>query len=260
MFPKCTNSRWYGCERTGNPDSVLNPIKSARIRTVDSFSFKYGRVEVRAKLPAGDWLWPAIWMLPRYNQYSGWPVSGEIDIMESRGNRELRNSAGQNIGTQQVGSTLHFGPNYNYNRFEYAHFERNNPAGYDTDFHTYGLLWNSDGITFYIDDEVTGAVNPPAGGFWEFGHLQNTGLENPWQRNTKMAPFDQEFYIILNLAVGGVNYFPDNANNPGGKPWINDSPTAITEFWKGHDQWLPTWRLGTDDSHLQIHHVKVWAI
>ncbi|KAJ8930603.1 hypothetical protein NQ314_016573 [Rhamnusium bicolor] len=242
---QCTNPQWYGCERTGKPDSVLNPIKSARIRTVDSFSFKYGRVDVRAKLPGGDWLWPAIWLLPRYNQYSGWPASGEIDIMESRGNKELKNGDGQNIGTQQVGSTLHFGPNYNYNRYEYAHFEKNNASGYDTNFHTYGMQWNPDNISFYVDDEVIGT---------------DTGLENPWQRNTKMAPFDQEFYIILNLAVGGVNYFPDNADNPGGKPWLNGSPKASTDFWMGRDQWLPTWHLGTDDSHLQVDYVKIWAL
>jgi hypothetical protein len=55
---ECTNPQFYGCERTGTPENYLNPIKSARLRTVYSFAFKYGKVEVRAKLPAGDWLWP----------------------------------------------------------------------------------------------------------------------------------------------------------------------------------------------------------
>ncbi|KAF2888091.1 hypothetical protein ILUMI_18082, partial [Ignelater luminosus] len=54
----CTNAAFHGCKRTGSPDSILNPIRSAKLVTTDSFAFKYGRVEVRAKLPAGDWLWP----------------------------------------------------------------------------------------------------------------------------------------------------------------------------------------------------------
>jgi len=87
---------------------VNNPIRSARIRTVNSFSFKYGRVEVKAKLPRGDWIWPAIWMLPTYGEYGTWPASGEIDIMESRGNDETYSSGGVN----RFGSTLHWGPDY----------------------------------------------------------------------------------------------------------------------------------------------------
>ena len=83
----CTSNAFYGCERSAAASgNYINPIRSARLRTAKSFSLKYGRVEVRAKLPKGDWLWPAIWMLPTYQEYGTWPVSGEIDIMESRGN------------------------------------------------------------------------------------------------------------------------------------------------------------------------------
>jgi len=51
----------------------MNPIASARLRTAETFSFKYGRVEIKAKLPKGDWMWPAIWMLPKNNEYGDWP-------------------------------------------------------------------------------------------------------------------------------------------------------------------------------------------
>ena len=62
---QCTNNAFYGCERSAaGSNNYINPIRSARLRSINSFSFKYGRVEVRAKLPTGDWLWPAIWMLP----------------------------------------------------------------------------------------------------------------------------------------------------------------------------------------------------
>ena len=78
---------WYGCERTsGAGGNYLNPITSARLRSVNSFNFKYGRVEFKAKVPKGDWIWPALWLLPRDNAYGMWPSSGEIDVMETRGN------------------------------------------------------------------------------------------------------------------------------------------------------------------------------
>lgn len=63
---RCSNPAFYGCERGGSPSNIINPIISARLRTISSFSFKYGRLEINAKMPAGDWLWPALWLLPRY--------------------------------------------------------------------------------------------------------------------------------------------------------------------------------------------------
>jgi beta-glucanase (GH16 family) len=102
---RCTGNNFYGCERTsGAGGNILNPIQSAKITTAETFSFTYGRVEVRAKLPKGDWLWPAIWLLPARNEYGMWPASGEIDIMESRGNTNNPDSAGG--GVESFGSTL----------------------------------------------------------------------------------------------------------------------------------------------------------
>ena len=66
----CTGNAFYGCERNaGASGNVINPIKSARLRSYQGFSFKYGRLEIKAKLPKGDWLWPAIWLLPKDNPY-----------------------------------------------------------------------------------------------------------------------------------------------------------------------------------------------
>jgi len=64
---QCTGNAFYGCSRSSDGNHYINPVMSGKVTTVNSFSLKYGRVEVRAKLPKGDWLWPAIWMLPRYN-------------------------------------------------------------------------------------------------------------------------------------------------------------------------------------------------
>ncbi|KAF7274037.1 hypothetical protein GWI33_013278 [Rhynchophorus ferrugineus] len=253
---QCTNAANYGCTRTGTSENYINPIKSARIRTVDSFSFKYGSVVVRAKMPAGDWLWPAIWLLPRYNTYGTWPASGEIDLLESRGNKNFVSPYGVNIGTQQAASTLHWGPDYNQNQYMKTHWEKNNAAGYDTDFHIYKLVWNTEGFIFYIDNEQIGSVTVPNGGFWEYGGFAN--VDNPWQGSSKMAPFDQEFYLIINLAVGGVNFFSDDCTNPGGKPWSNSSPTSIKDFWLGKSQWESTWK--NPDNNLVVDYVQVYAL
>lgn len=106
----CTDAAHWGCERTGSMEQPLNPVRSARLRTADAFRFKYGRVEVAAKMPAGDWLWPAVWLMPRDNVYGSWPASGEIDLVELRGNRELLQHDGVNVGAEQLQQTLHFGP------------------------------------------------------------------------------------------------------------------------------------------------------
>ncbi|XP_066259306.1 beta-1,3-glucan-binding protein-like [Euwallacea similis] len=257
---QCTDASHYGCTRTGTSTYYVNPIKSAKIKTCDSFGFTYGKVVVRAKIPSGDWLWPAVWMMPLYNSYGGWPASGEIDILEARGNKNLLDRNGVSVGTQQVGSTLHWGPFSQFNKWPSTHYEKNNKVGFDDDFHEYTLEWSSQNITFYVDDEAIGVVNPPEGGFWELGAFNQTDVENPWKGGSYMAPFDQKFYIIINLAVGGVSYFADDNFNKGGKPWKNNSTTSYRDFWKGKEQWLPTWNMENSDTHLIIDYVKVYAI
>jgi hypothetical protein len=253
---ECTQADWYGCDRTGTPENLINPIRSARVDTWDKFHFKYGTVEIRAKMPAGDWIWPALWLMPRYSVYGGWPSSGEIDLMESRGNRRLFNGA-VNVGTEQAGSTMHFGPNPSQNGWPTAHFTRNQVPGYDNAFHVYRLEWTPTGIRFLIDGNLVGDVQAGQG-FWQRGGFTGT---NPWAGASIMAPFDQEFFIIINNAVGGVNFFVDVFRNEGApKPWHNDSPTAMRDFWTGRSGWEPTWNKNTDDSHLQVDYVRVWAL
>ncbi|KAF4524467.1 hypothetical protein B566_EDAN013081 [Ephemera danica] len=218
LRPRCTQPNWYGCYREGSADNYLNPITSSSLSTTGKFSFTYGQVEVRAKMPAGDWLWPAIWLKPQDNIYGEWPKSGEININEARGNRHLTLN-GRNIGVEQAASTLNWVVNWSQNQFRRTHWELNRTPGFDADFHVYRLVWTPGFIAFYIDNREIGRVNPPAGGFYELGQL--TG-PNPWVGGSKMAPFDVDFHLILNLACGGTNgYFPENARNPGGKPWRN---------------------------------------
>ena len=252
----CTGPHFYGCFRTsGAGGNILNPIRSARIRTAESFNFKYGRVEVKAQLPVGDWLWPAIWMLPTRNQYGTWPVSGEIDIMESRGNGVGYTAGGVNT----FGSTLHWGPLGSENAFLKTHVTRQAADGQDfaQDFHTYGLIWNETYIGTYLDDIDNTVLSVPINqSFWELGNWTDRGLDNPWINGGQNAPFDQEFFLLINLAVGGVSgFFPDNVGN---KPWTDGSPHAVNEFWDSRSsQWGPTWN--GDATAFKIDSVKVWS-
>ena len=112
---ECTSNAFYGCERNAAASgNVINPVQSARIRSAGKFSFKYGKIEIKAQLPKGDFLWPAIWMLPESESYGGWPSSGEIDIMESRGNDASCEAGGNN----KFASTLHWGPAWDANGYE----------------------------------------------------------------------------------------------------------------------------------------------
>lgn len=256
---ECTDWENYGCDRTGSVDNIINPIRSARISTMNSFSFKYGTLEIRAKMPAGDWIWPALWLMPRQSVYGTWPRSGEIDLMELRGNRNLRNAQGVHVGNEQAGSTLHFGPNWDVNGWETAHHTRNQNPGFDANFHVYKLYWTENLLQFSIDNVVVGTVNAGAG-FWARGGFANSGWPNPWSQATIMAPFDQEFFVIMNVAAGGTNYFSDYFTNVPAKPWLNTSPRAAADFWQGRSGWEPTWNKGTDDSHMQVDYVRVWAL
>lgn len=144
---------------------------SARLKTQNLFSWKYGRFEWRAQLPAGVGFWPALWMLGTNITDVGWPGCGEVDVVENKGS---------DPGTVQ--GSLHSGSD----ETGYYHFP---PGAAATDFHTYTLDWTSNTFLFYVDGQL---------------YQRQTG----WGSATANAypfPFDQPFFLILNLAVGG-NY------------------------------------------------------
>lgn len=226
---ECTESLFNGCSKTGTPERILPPLRSAALRTIDSFWFTYGKVEFRARIPTGDWLWPALWMLPKFNEYGPWPYSGEIDVMESRGNQNL-SVDGTQIGVEQVGQTIHYPFTYT------AHFT-NEEARFDQEYHTYGVEWVPTGMRFFID-----------------------GLETTFTSYGR--PFNKDFYILMNLAVGGTGgYFPEEAVNENGRSWRNDE-NGMTMFWQWRKEtWLPTWNLEDDKKiSFAIDYVKVWAL
>lgn len=252
---ECTGNFFYGCSRSSDGNHYINPVMSGKLTTVNSFTFQYGRVEVKAKLPKGDWLWPAIWCLPRHNEYGEWPASGEIDIMESRGNVNYPREFGG--GPETFGSTMHWGPDFFTNQYTKTHAEKSASGGTFADsFHTYGLYWDDKQIYTYLDDDSNRVlqVDHSSQSYWERSGVNNR--YNPWQYSkNKNAPFDRPYYLILNLAVGGTaGYFRDGV---AAKPWSDMSQRASSEFYDNKGQWWPTWG---EQSAFQIDSVKIWDL
>ena len=255
----CTSKLLSRCVAATNVTNgtIVNPVKSARINTKKGATIKYGRVEVRAKLPAGDWLWPAIWMMPVNETYGTWPLSGEIDLIESRGNNYTYGQGGNNI----VSSALHWGPNVANDGWWRTNVKRKAlHSTYAQGFHTFGLEWSEKYLFTYVDTRLlqvlyTNFDRP----LWQRGNFplsdsNGTRLVDPWSQTGRLqTPFDQEFFLILNVAVGGTNgWFKDGAS---GKPWVDSSPSARRDFWNARSQWFPTWK---DSSHMVIDSVKMW--
>ncbi|GAB5591736.1 hypothetical protein Unana1_06636 [Umbelopsis nana] len=235
----CTDNAAGGCERESSGDQgglYLNPIQSAKIKLDKSLSVSYGKVEVNARMPKGDWVWPAIWLMPKNSMYGAWPASGEIDIVETRGNV---NYTFGNVTS--AASTLQWGPSMDLNAYLDTHVEVlvDNGKSFADNFHTWGLEWDEDGLRTYVDNTTLLQVHFDKP-FWERHEFPNWAT-NPWKGGDIGAPFDQEFFLIMNVAVGGTNgYFPDAKD----KPWKNADPRAVNKFWDRRKYWQPSWGSG----------------
>ncbi len=143
---------------------------SARIKTQNKFSFKYGRIDIRAVLPRGQGMWPAFWMLGNNISSVGWPACGEVDIMEMVGGKGRENTVHGNARWDQSGLTDKSG-SYVLESGTFA-----------DEYHVYSLVWNEESISWYVDDV----------------RYHTVSILDP-----DMSEFHQEYFIILNLAIGG---------------------------------------------------------
>jgi len=196
---------------------------SARLVTKNKADFKYGRFEVRAKLPFGQGSWPAFWMMPTDDVYGGWPRSGEIDIMEAV-NLKVADSEG-NVESY-VHGTLHYGssPSDSDHVHSGAAYQLPDGASPADDFHTYALEWQEGELRWYVDDVLFAMQRKSSvrynakgqavglshrGWHTEYYDIVTGELQTQWSN----APFDQDFFMILNLAVGGD--WPEAVNATG---------------------------------------------
>ena len=165
-------------------------LKSQTRAGANLFSQTYGRFEIRAKLPTGQGLWPALWMLPREHGYGSWAASGEIDIMEARG-----------AIPGAVTGALHFGSAWDANASSHASYRF--PTGQSiAEFHVYALEWEPGEIRWYVDGALYARKD-----FWWSSARVLAGKGAPPLSEADLhawpAPFDRPFYLIMNLAVGG---------------------------------------------------------
>jgi beta-glucanase (GH16 family) len=253
----CSSTQWSDCVAITNLSNgtIVPPVKSARVSTRFSTKIQYGRIEVTARMPHGDWLWPAIWMLPVNSTYGQWPRSGEIDIAESRGNGYTYPLGGSNI----VSSALHWGPDATNDAWWRTYKVRAAlHSSYADRFHTFGVEWSEKYMFTYVDNRIIQVLyvdfSMP---FWQKGWFpladNGTKLEDPWSFTGRSStPFDQDFYLILSLGIGGTNgWFEDGKAN---KPWVDSGSQAKLDFWRAKDQWWPTWQGG---SEMVVKDVKV---
>lgn len=169
-----------------DPDALATkPYTSARLVTRGNAAWKYGRIEVRAKLPSGQGTWPAIWMLPEGNTYGTWAASGEIDILEAVNLGVACQACPGGVENTILG-TLHFGSEWPDNALNSS--EMHAPDILDG-FHTFGIVWAPGVIEWTYDGKVF--ARKEADSWW-------TGNSDKIN-----APFDQPFHLILNLAIGG---------------------------------------------------------
>lgn len=175
--------------RVENGNLVIEALKetyqtssytSARINTRDKFSFAYGKIEARISLPSGKGTWPAFWMMGSSITYSRWPLCGEIDIMEHIGSDPTMTSHA--VHTYEMNGSK--GNNW---------YSRKYSANMENSFHTYGIEWEQkynegdDCMSFYVDGVKSATI-------WE-PHVNST---------TKNWPFKSDFFVLLNLAIGGT--------------------------------------------------------
>lgn len=165
-------------------DQIVNDRQyytSARLRTKNHKDWRYGKVEIRAQIPKGRGIWPAIWMLPTNNTYGTWPRSGEIDIMEVQGQHP-----------EKLFATAHFGEAWN-NKTQKGTVYTLPSGDFSQDFHVYSIEWEENAIQWFVD-----------------GH----SLLNFVASESKpfIYPFNEDFHLLINVAVGG-NFVgaPDNS-------------------------------------------------
>lgn len=155
-------------------DGIARDYTSARLETAGHFQQKYGRFEARIKVPKGQGIWPAFWMLGDDFRSTGWPGCGEIDIME-------------NVGMEpgKVHGTLH-GPGYSGNNPLTGAYTLPNHEALGDDFHVFAVEWEPEAVRFYVD-----------------GHLFETQTVDSISSGKRWV-FDHPFFILLDLAVGGA--------------------------------------------------------
>ena len=157
-----------------NESAGSQTYTSSRLTTQDKFNFKYGRVDIRAALPKGQGIWPALWMLGKNITTVNWPKCGEIDIMEMVGGNSGVGSDKTTYGTAHWDN--------NGTRAQYGGNTKLASGTFNDEFHVFSIVWDATKIVWYLDDK-------------EFHKIDTTP--------SGLSEFQEEYFLLVNLAVGG---------------------------------------------------------
>ncbi|BES92733.1 bacteria Hypothetical protein protein [Nesidiocoris tenuis] len=243
------------CRRQGATYNIIPPIESARLTTKDTITFKYGKVQIRAKLPVGDWIVPEIWLEPKRKDYgTGAYASGRVRIAMARGNPNLEYD-GRDIGSRQLEVGILMGVDENIRARTII---RDKVDGWWRSFHNYTLIWTPDNLQFLVDGQYQESIVSPGRPLYQLAGFDDEVGET-WSRGSLIAPFDKEFYVTLGLSVGGMRDFPDECRSSGhAKPWRNMAVKAMASFWEDRQWWQRTW--DEESSALQVESVTITAL
>ncbi len=200
----------------GRGDQITQQYTSGKVRTRELADWKYGRFSARMKLPKGQGTWPAFWMLPADNVYGGWAASGEIDIMEAVNLGASCNDCEGDVGENRSSGALHFGGEWPDNRFETDKWTLSGGAEAVDQYHVFGVEWGEGRFNWFVDGVKLYTLNAED---WYSSSVEKT--QNP------NAPFDQAFYLMFNLAVGGNL---SEGNNAGGFQ-VGSFPDEVLVDW-----------------------------
>ncbi|RLU20957.1 hypothetical protein DMN91_007572 [Ooceraea biroi] len=223
------------CQRQAAGSYILPPVISGYLDTKGKFEFLFGRIEVRAKLPRGDWVYPVITLTSAENTWE-FGLHREIRIASSPGNEELRSPEGADINGRTLSAgalvaSVNESDVSSSNRLQLP--KRSSRELWSDNFHVFEIEWKSGLIVMKVDGVQYGEQN----------------VDNS---------FGKPSYLTLAVAVGGIHEFPDLVTSSGYvKPWRNVEAKAMYKFYRAKDSWYPTWDTRTA---LQVDYVKVWAL
>jgi len=226
----CTSTDPQECTYTHQRAFLLPPVDSAKVRT--RFSFKYGKVEIRAKLPTGDWIVPEISLIPtaREEERKG----TKIVIAYSRGNNNLESLVGLDIGGKLLFAGPTITPTEPSRSSKWVSVRQTEP--FSAEFHTYSLTWKPGQIQASVDGNLIGTVEVHE---HEFS--------------------SREFQLTLGVSVGGINDFPNGyVSSSTQKPWINKDPKQVKNFFEARNVWLPTWK--SAEHSLNVDSMRIFAV
>ncbi|XP_029164297.1 beta-1,3-glucan-binding protein-like [Nylanderia fulva] len=223
------------CQRQAAGSYILPPLISGRLNTKGKFEFLFGRVEVRAKLPRGDWVYPLITLESAENTWE-FGLHREIRIASSVGNDELKTSSNENINNRLLSAggltaSLNESNAQSINLSKMP--KRQSSKSWSDEFHIFEIEWQTGLIVVKVDGVQYG-------------------------EQTMDGSFSKPSYLTLAVAVGGIHEFADHVTSAGNvKPWRNVEAKAMYKFYRAKDNWYPTWNSQTG---LQVDYVKIWAL